>query len=105
MRWLSRAVIVLLALGTFGVGLAAFVLWVLGSEIGTSWVLQRVLERAGSAVTVGRTSGTLLGGFVLEDVRVRLMRDELDIDRLALSWNASAALLGSLAFEPAEAGA
>jgi translocation and assembly module TamB len=38
-------------------------------------------------------------------VRVRLTRDELDIDRLALEWNANAALLGALAFESVEAGA
>ena len=42
---------------------------------------------------------------MLEDVRIRLTRDELDIDRLALSWNAGAALLGTLAFDPVDAGA
>jgi translocation and assembly module TamB len=104
MKWLSRALIALLALGTLGVGVAVFVLWVLGSETGTSWVFDRALARAGSALTVGRTSGTFLGGFVLEDVRLRLTRDELDIDRLSLEWNANAALIGALAFESVEAG-
>jgi hypothetical protein len=97
-KWLNRTLAVFLALGTLAVALAAFVLWLLGSEAGTSLVFDRLLARAGSAITVGRTSGSFLGGFVLEDVRLRLSRDELDIDRLALSWNASAALLGSLAF-------
>ena len=105
MRWLSRTLVVLLALGTLVVAFAAFVLWLLGSDTGTSWVFHRLLARAGSAITVERTSGTFLGGFVLEDVRIRLTRDELDIDRLALSWNAGAALLGTLAFDPVDAGA
>ncbi len=105
MRWLSRTLVLLLALGTLVVAFAASVLWLLGSDTGTSWVFHRLLARAGSAITVERTSGTFLGGFVLEDVRIRLTRDELDIDRLALSWNAGAALLGTLAFDPVDAGA
>jgi autotransporter translocation and assembly factor TamB len=91
MKWLSRSLVVLLGLLTLGVAFAALALWLLGSEAGTSWVFHRILARAGSALTVGRTSGTFLGGFVLEDVRVRLSRDELDIDRLELSWDADAA--------------
>jgi translocation and assembly module TamB len=105
MRWLSRTLVLLLGLGTLVVAFAAFVLWLLSSDTGTSWVFHRLLARAGSAITVERTSGTFLGGFTLEDVRIRLTRDELDIDRLALSWNAGAALLGTLAFDPVDAGA
>jgi translocation and assembly module TamB len=105
MRWLNRLGLVLLAIGTLAIGCAALVLWLLGSESGTAWVFDRALARVSPIVTVGRTSGTLLGGFVLEDVRLRLTRDELDIERLALAWNANAALLGTLAFEAVEAGA
>ena len=39
----------------------------------------------------------------LEGVRLRTTRDELDIDSLALDWNAAALLAGTLAFDDADA--
>ena len=40
---------------------------------------------------------------MLEDVRLRTTRDELDIESLALEWNAAALLAGTLAFDEADA--
>jgi autotransporter translocation and assembly factor TamB len=102
-RWLRRSLVALLAVGTLAVAAAAATLWVLGSESGTSWLAGRVLPRAAPIVTVARVRGTLLGGLVLEDVRVRLPRDEVDIDSLSLRWNSAAALLGTLEFGTATA--
>ena len=97
-----RSLFALLGLGVLAiVGIAAGV-GLLGTEAGTAWVLDHVLARA-TGVAVGRVSGTLLGGVVLENVRVRLPRDELDIERLALDWEPVAALRGTLAFRSAAA--
>jgi autotransporter translocation and assembly factor TamB len=84
MRWLTHTLAGLLVLGTLAVALAAGLLFVLASEGGTHWLAARVLARTGPQLTIRRVDGTLLGGLVLEDVRLRLSRDELDIGRLAL---------------------
>jgi translocation and assembly module TamB len=98
MRWLARTVAILLAIGTLALALAFAALWTIGSERGTDWLLAQVLARTGSTLTIDATSGSLLGGLDLTDVRVRLARDELDIPQLHLEWNATAALAGSAAF-------
>jgi translocation and assembly module TamB len=104
MKWLRRGLIVLLGVGTLAVAAAAVVLWLLGGERGTAWLTARVLPRAAPMLTVARVRGTLLGGLVLEDVRLRLPRDELDIDTLTLVWDSNAAFAGTLAFKSAAAG-
>ena len=102
MIWRHRGLFALLGAGVLaGAGIAAG-MWLLGTQAGTVWALDRVLARA-SGVAVGRVGGTLLGGVVLENVRVRLPRDELDVASLALDWDASAALRGTLAFRAAAA--
>ncbi len=79
--------------------------WLLGTEPGAAWVVQRALARAAPTVAVGRVRGSLLRGLVLEDLRVRSARDELDVARLALDWGPSALLARTLAFERVAAGA
>ena len=83
------------------VAAAIGVLWLLATETGTEWVMERLTARTSPALTVGRVSGTMLGGLVIEDVRLRLTRDQLDIGRLEARWNPAAALLGELAFSTA----
>jgi len=78
--------------------------WIVGTETGTAWLVQRLLARAaGGGLRVERISGSLLDGLVLENVRLRWPRDELDISRLVLVLDRSAALGGTLAFTRAEA--
>jgi translocation and assembly module TamB len=98
MRWLTHTLAGLLVLGTILIALAAGALFVLASERGTQWLAARVLARTGPELTVGRVDGSLLGGLVLRDIRLRLSRDELDIGQLAAKWEPSAALLGEIAF-------
>ena len=90
-----------IVLGVLVVAGAAAAFWVLGTESGTVWALERLFVR--TPVVVDRVRGTLLGGLVLEGVRVRLPRDELDVARLALDWDAGAALRGTVAFRRAAA--
>src|SRR5262245_61401714 len=104
MKWLRRGAIALLCVGTLAVAAASLFLWVLGGERGTAWLVARVLPQAAPILTVASVRGTLLRGLVLEDVRLRLPRDELDIDTLTLVWNSNAALTGTLAFDSAVAG-
>ncbi|HUL82560.1 MAG TPA: hypothetical protein VL131_10460, partial [Gammaproteobacteria bacterium] len=103
MRWLTRALVILLAFGTLALALAAGMLFVLASESGTQWLAARVLARTSPQLTIGRVDGSLLGGVVVEDVRLRLTRDELDIGRLALKWEPAAALLGQIELRAARA--
>jgi hypothetical protein len=103
MKWLRRGLIILLGLGTLAVATAAAGLWFLSSERGTAWLAERLLARTGPALTVGRVRGSLLAGVVIEDVRLRLPRDELDIESLTLEWNPTAALVGTLGFDRATA--
>ncbi len=98
MRWLRSSLLALLAPGVLLGLVTGAGLWLLGTESGTTWWMQRVLARMGPAVTIGRIEGSLLRGVVLEDIRIRLPRDELDIARLALTWDPTAALAGTLAF-------
>ena len=84
MKWLKRSAIALLALGLLAAAGAAAVLWVAGTESGTAWLVQRLIARA-PQVTIARVRGTLLDVLVLEGVRLRTTRDELDIDSLALA--------------------
>ena len=102
MIWLRRTLFALLGLGVLAAAAVGAGQWLLGTEAGTAWALDHVLARA-SGVAVGRVRGTLLGGVVLENVRVRLPRDELDVASLALDWDAAAVLRGTLAFRSAAA--
>ena len=102
MIWRHRSLFALLGAGVLAGAAIAAGMWLLGTQAGTAWALDHVLPRT-SGVAVGRVSGTLLGGVVLEDVRVRLPRDEIDVARLALDWDAAAALRGTLAFRTAAA--
>ena len=102
MIWRHRGLFALLGAGVLaGAGIAA-AMWLLGTQAGAVWAFDRVLARS-SGVAVERVSGTLLGGVMLENVRVRLPHDELDVASLALDWEASAALRGTLAFRTAAA--
>ena len=103
MKWLRHSLIVLLGIGTLAVATAMVTLWFLGSERGTAWLAARLLARTGPALTVGRVRGSLARGVVIEELRLRLSRDELDIEALALEWNPAAAFLGTLAFDRAVA--
>jgi translocation and assembly module TamB len=103
MRWLTHTIAGLLVLGTLALALAGGALWLVATESGTRWAFARVLARTGPELTIGRVSGSLLGGLVVEDVRLRLTRDELDIARLALQWKPAAALLGEIEFGAARA--
>jgi translocation and assembly module TamB len=103
MRWLTHTLAGLLVLGTLAVALAGGAFWLLATESGTRWAFARVLARTGPELTIGRVNGSLLGGLVVENVRLRLTRDELDIPRLALQWKPAAALLGEIEFGAARA--
>jgi len=105
MRWLTHTLAGLLVLGTLAVALAGGALWLVATESGTRWAFERVLARTGPELTIGRVNGSLLGGLIVEDVRMRLTRDELDIPRLALQWKPAAALIGEIEFGAARASA
>jgi len=105
MRWLTHTLAGLLVLGTLALALAAAALWLVATESGTRWAFARVLARTGPELTIGRVNGSLLGGLVVEDVRLRLTRDELDIGRLALQWKPAEALIGEIEFGAARASA
>ena len=103
MRWLTHTLAGLLVLGTLALALAGAALWLLATESGTRWAFARVLARTGPELTIGRVSGSLLGGLVVEDLRLRLTRDELDIPRLTLQWKPAPALIGEIEFAAARA--
>jgi translocation and assembly module TamB len=105
MRWLTHTLAGLLVLGTLAVALAGGALWLVATESGTRWAFARVLARTGPELTIGRVNGSLLGGLVVEDVRLRLTRDELDIGRLTLQWKPALALIGEIEFGAARASA
>ena len=68
MRWLTHTLAGLLLLGTLAVALAGAALWLVATMralVGRS----RACLRA-QAFTIGRVNGSLLGGLVVEDVRL-----------------------------------
>jgi translocation and assembly module TamB len=99
-RGIAWLLALLVVLATVGGGAA--VLWVAGTQSGTAWVVNRLLAGA-PQVTIAGMRGTLLEGLVLEGVRLRTERDELDIDSLTLDWRPAALLGGTLAFDRAAA--
>src|SRR5215831_10046824 len=98
MRWLTHTLAGLLVLGTLAMALVGGALWLVATEAGARWAFERVLARTGPELTIGRVNGSLLGGLVVEDVRLRLTRDELDIPRLVAQWKPAAALIGEIEF-------
>jgi translocation and assembly module TamB len=102
-KWLRRTLLGILALGGLAMAGLAAVVWLLGSQSGAEWLIARAETSAGNMLSVGSVEGSMLGGLVLNDVHVRLPRDEVDISTLRLLWNARAAIGGSLAFDTARA--
>lgn len=102
MTWRKRTALALALLIALVILGGAGALWVAGTEAGTAWLVARLLADA-PQVTIARIRGTLLEGIVLESVRLRTARDELDIDSLALDWRPAALLAGTLAFDRADA--
>jgi translocation and assembly module TamB len=102
MKWLKRALIVTLTLAVLAALGGASLLWVIGSESGTRWLVARLLA-ATPGLTIARQRGSLREGLVLEGVAWRSARDELHIDSLSLDWDAAAVLAGALAFDRAAA--
>jgi len=102
MKWLKRSAFGLFALVLVALAGISAAYWVIGTEGGTAWLVQRILARA-PQVSIERVSGSLLAGLRLEGIRMRTARDELDIDRLDLDWNGPALLTGVLAFTHADA--
>jgi translocation and assembly module TamB len=94
----------MLALGLIVAGAIAGLYWLVGTEGGARWLTPRALARTSGMVAVGAVHGSMLGGLRFDAVRIRLTNDEIDIDSLALEWNAGAALAGELAFDTVDAG-
>ncbi|HLF09996.1 MAG TPA: hypothetical protein VJA26_02185, partial [Gammaproteobacteria bacterium] len=104
MRWLLRSLLGVVALGALAILAVAVCVWVLASEQGTAWLIARLQARTAPALTIGRVNGSLLDGLILDDIRVRLARDELDIATMSVSWNALAAWSGVLELEDVRMG-
>jgi translocation and assembly module TamB len=102
MRWIKRALIATLALAVLAALGGASLLWVISSETGTRWLVARLLTGT-PQLTIAGQQGSLREGLVLEGVAWRSARDELDIDSVALDWDAAAVLAGTLAFDRAAA--
>ena len=102
MKWLKRALIMTLTLTVIVALAAASLLFVVGSESGSRWLVARLLADT-PELTIARQSGSLREGLVLEGVAWRSARHELDIDSLVLDWDGAAALAGTLAFDRATA--
>jgi translocation and assembly module TamB len=103
MRWLKRSAIGLVVLGVVALAGISAAFWTVGTEDGTTWLMRRLLAGA-PQVSIAGISGTLLDGVRLDGIRMRTAHDELDIDYLALQWDAPAALARTLAFSSADAG-
>jgi translocation and assembly module TamB len=103
-RWLRFGLFGVLALGLMAAAAVAALYWLLGTERGAQWAAPQLLARGGGIVSIGAVHGSLLGELRLEEVRLRLPSDELDIDVLVLKWNTAAALAGELAFDTVSAG-
>ena len=61
MRWVLRSLLAVAALCALALVGVVAALWVLGSEQGTAWIVERALARTNGAITIGRIEGTLLG--------------------------------------------
>jgi translocation and assembly module TamB len=92
----------MLGVAALAAAAAGALLWLAGTESGTTWLANRLLAAA-PTLTIERVRGSLLAGLRLEGVRLTTARDELDIESLALDWNGAALLTGTLAFERAAA--
>src|SRR5690606_28124592 len=92
MKLVKRTLFALLTLGTLALAAVTAALWLVASERGSAWLVARALARANGVAAVARVEGSLLRGLTLHGVRVRLPQDEVDIERLAVVLDASAAL-------------
>lgn len=88
---LSLSLVVALGLGS--------ALWVLGTDSGTAWLLQRVESRFASQLSIGASAGTLWDGVVLDDVQLLTNADEVAVSRVELEWNLPAVFNGIIELE------
>jgi hypothetical protein len=91
MKALRFTFITLLALGALAVAAMGTGLWLLSSERGSAWLVDRALQRTNGLVAVAAVEGSLRHGLTLYGVRLRLPQDQVDVERVTVSWNASAA--------------
>ncbi len=68
LKWLL-ALFALPALLVLAVAAAAW--WLVGTQSGLAWALGEAAERSEGRLEVGRVQGTLLGGFSIEELRVK----------------------------------
>ncbi len=87
MRRLLRTTILLLFASSFVAGGV-----LLGTEPGLQWSVRQLENLGNGAITIGAAEGYLLGEIRLRDLHYRDARNELRIDRLALSWQPTALL-------------
>lgn len=87
-RLLAVALVCFLVLVVFGHVL-------LMTETGLNWLI-RGMERRFDQLSIGRTAGSVLGGFSLRDVRYRDERWSVDVGTLAVEWRPGALLRRTL---------
>src|SRR5690606_32751998 len=96
---LRRTLFAFLTIVTLALVAAGAGLWLVASERGSAWIVARPLARTNGVATVARVEGSLLRELTLHDVRVRLPQDEVDVERVAVVLDASAAFHRIIALE------
>lgn len=100
MKWLARFGLLFLLLVAFLLGAAA---WLVGTESGLRWALERAEAAAGGKLTLEGASGVLAGTIAIERLTYEGSGFKLETRRLSARADLLAALAGRLAIEPLRA--
>ena len=100
MKWLARFGLLFLLLVAFLLGAAA---WLVGTEAGLRWALERAEAAAGGKLTLEGVSGVLAGTIAIERLTYEGSGFKLETRRLSARADLLAALAGRLAIEPLQA--
>jgi translocation and assembly module TamB len=84
--------------------LAALALWIVRTEDGTRWVLERLTDRAGPVLGFAYVSGTFEDGVTIADLAIDLPDARILIDRVTIRMSLSELLLRRVLLEEVAAG-
>ncbi|NNC65977.1 MAG: hypothetical protein HKN84_14430, partial [Gammaproteobacteria bacterium] len=96
MRWLRAGAVTAAAAAAALAALAGLLVWTLGTEAGSAWLIAQLQARSPVAVSISEVRGTLWHGLEADDVEIVVDGDRIQLDSLETRLRLADLLGGSL---------